>query len=100
MWTAPEVREFSRAVDRDFFIGLGELLDEMALHEIAFFLELLQPFMPRQKLASIGDVLLHQFLHLLFNFFEVFRSEGSRAIKIVEETTFRCRTMAEFSLGK
>ena len=44
---AAEVSKFSRAVERNLFIGLGELLDEMALHEIAVVLKLLQSLFAR-----------------------------------------------------
>ena len=56
---AAEIDELSGAVDRNLFIGLGELLDEMALHEVAFLLKLLKPLIPRQKLARVRHVLLH-----------------------------------------
>src|SRR5438270_2793951 len=36
---AAEVEKLASFVNRDLFIGPGELLDEMALHEIAFSLE-------------------------------------------------------------
>ena len=44
--SAAEVGELTGAVDRDLFIGLGELLDEMALHEIAFFFEFGETLIP------------------------------------------------------
>ena len=43
MWPAAEIGKLAGAVDRNLFIGLGELLDEVALHEVAFFFELRQP---------------------------------------------------------
>jgi hypothetical protein len=67
MRAAAKVRELARAINRDLFIGPGELLDEVALHEIAFVFELLETLLAGQKLARIGDVLLHQFLHLLLD---------------------------------
>jgi len=42
----PETAGF---IDGDFFIGLGELLDEVALHEVAFTLELFQTFFARRN---------------------------------------------------
>jgi hypothetical protein len=42
---AAEILELAGLVNRDFFIGLGELLDEMALHEVAFALELFETFL-------------------------------------------------------
>ena len=38
---AAEIQKFSGAIDGNFFIGRGELLDEVALHEIAFVFEAL-----------------------------------------------------------
>ena len=69
MRTAAEVGELPGAINRNLFIGLGELFDEMALHEVAFLLERGQSLFARQELASIGDVLLHQFLHPLLDLF-------------------------------
>src|SRR5579863_1486678 len=46
---AAKIGELAGAIDGNLFIGLGELLDEMALHEIAVFLELGQPLIARQK---------------------------------------------------
>ena len=56
--TAAEILELAGLVDRNFFIGLGELLDEMALHEVAFALELFKSLFARQKFARVGQVLL------------------------------------------
>src|SRR5712692_5901643 len=39
---AAEVEKLASLVYGDFFIGLGELFDEMALHEVAFTLEHLE----------------------------------------------------------
>ncbi len=85
---------------RNLFIGLGELLDEVALHEVAFRLEALQPFGARQKLARVRQVLLHQLLHLLLDGLEVFGREGLLAIEVVEESVLGRRTVAELGLGK
>src|SRR5437879_6483222 len=46
---AAEIDKLAGAIDRNLFIGLGELLDVMALHEVAFFFELLQALVARQK---------------------------------------------------
>src|SRR3984893_5371873 len=100
MRSAAEVGELAGAIDRNLFIGLGELLDEMALHEVAFFFELFQASVARQKFARIGKVLLHQFLHLLFDCFQIFRGKWSGAIEIIEETGFGSRSVPEFGLWK
>src|ERR1700693_5876304 len=57
---AAEIEKLSRFVNRDFFIGLGELLDEMALHKVAFTLELLETLFAREKFASVRQVLLDE----------------------------------------
>src|SRR5437016_13421998 len=79
---AAEVEEFSRLVNRDLFIGLGELLDEVALHEIAFSLELLQAFLTWKELTRVGNVLLGQLLHLFFNLLEIFWSERRKSTRL------------------
>ena len=83
---AAEIQKLAGLVDRNLFIGLGELLDEVALHEVAFALELRQSFVARQKFARVGNVLLHQFLHLLLDLLQVFRRERRGTIEIVEES--------------
>src|SRR5882762_1281354 len=100
MRTAAEVEKLASLVDRNLFIGLGELLDEMALHEIAFALELREPFLPRKKLARIRQILLDEFLHLLLDLFQVFRRKRSWAIEVVKESVFGRRTVSQLSFGK
>ena len=97
---AAKVEKLARLVNRDLFIGLGELLDEMALHEVAFALELLQPFGAGKKFARVRQVLLHQLLHLLFDFLQILRREGSWAIKVVEKSVLSRRPMSELGLRK
>ncbi len=79
MRPAAEVGELAGAVDGNLFIGLGELLDEVALHEVAIFFELRQPLVAGQKFARVRDVLLHQFLHLLLDLFQILGSERQSA---------------------
>ncbi len=95
-----EIEEFSRLVDRDLFIGLGELLDEVALHEIAFSLELLQAFLTWEELTRVGNVLLGQLLHLFFNLLEIFGSEGRRTIEVVKESVLGRRAVPELGFGE
>src|SRR5271165_2132932 len=95
-----EIRELPSAINGNLFIGLGELLDEMALHEVAFLLELRQPLLARQKLPRVRKVPLHQFLHLLLDLFQVLRSERSWPIEVVKESTLGSRTVAQLSFGK
>ena len=100
MRPAAEVEELAGLVNRDLFIGLGELLDEMALHEVAFALELLESVLPWQKLTRVGNILLRQFLHFLFDFLEVFGRESSRTVEVVEESGLGGRPMAKFGFRK
>src|SRR5215469_9067308 len=100
MRPAAEIDKFPGTVDRNFFIGLGELLDEMALHEVAFFFKLRQPLVAWQKLARIRDVLLHKLLHLLLDLLKIFRRKWSRAIKVVKESRVRRRSVPQFRLGE
>src|SRR3954452_650199 len=97
---AAEVEELSRFVDGDLFIGRGELLDEVTLHEIAFTLELLEALVARQEFLRVRDVLLHELSHLLFDLGEVFGRERGWAIEVVEEATLGCRTVTELGLRK
>ena len=100
VWPAAKVGELAGLVNRDLLIGLGELLDEVTLHEVAFRLEALQSFLTRQKLARVRQVLLRQLLHLLLDGFEIFRREGLLAIEVVEESALGRRAMAKLGLGK
>ena len=97
---AAEVEKLAGFVDRNFFIGLGELLDEVALHEVAFRLEALQPFLMWQKFARVGQVLLDQLLHFLFDLLQILGSKRSLAVEIVEESVLRCRSVSELGFGK
>src|SRR6059058_4049906 len=98
MRAAAEVEKLASLVDRNLFIGTRELLNEVALHEVAFTLEALQAFIARQKLARIRQVLLHQLLHFLFDFFQVLGRERSLAIEVVKKPALGCRTMPELGL--
>ena len=93
-------RNLPGLVDRNLFIGLGELLDEVALHEVAFSLELLQALVARQKFARVRNVLLHQFLHLLFDLLQIFGRKRRRAIEVVEKSVLGRRPVAQLGLGK
>ncbi len=95
-----EVGELASLVDRDLLVGLGELLDEVALHEVAFRLEAFEPLAARQKLARVGQVLLRQLLHLLLDGFEVLGRERLLAVKVVEESALGRWTVAELGFGE
>ena len=97
---AAEVGELAGLVDRDFFIGLGELLDEVTLHEVAFGIEALQAFGAGQKFARVGQVLLGELLHLLLDGGEVVGREGLLAVEIVEESVLGGGAVSELGLGE
>src|SRR5216683_7747671 len=100
MRPAAEIEKLAGLVNRNFFIGTRELLDEVALHEVAFTLEALQAFIPRQKLARIRQVLPHQLLHLLFDFFQVLGRKRRRTIKVVKESALGGRPVSKLGLRK
>src|SRR5579864_6695540 len=100
MWAAAEIEKFSGAVYGYLLIGRGELLDEVALHEVAFVLEALQALRARQKFSRIGQVLLHQLLHLFLDLREVFSGERRGTVKIIEEAALGRRAVAELGLRK
>ena len=72
----------------------------MALHEVAVFLEFVESLVARQKFARVGNILLHQFLHLLLEFFQILGSESRRAVEIVEESSIGRRTVTELGFRK
>ena len=59
-----------------------------------------RPSCARQKLARVGQVLLHQLLHLLLDGFQVLGRERLLAIEVVEEAALGRRAVAELGLGK
>src|SRR6185369_662515 len=100
MRTTAEVEELTGFIDRNLFIGLRELLDEVTLHEISFGLETRKPLLVRQEFTRIRQVLLHQFLHLLLDLLKVLRREWSWAIKVVKEPVFSGRSVSKFRFWK
>src|ERR1700686_2106793 len=100
MRPAAKVKKLPRLINRNLFIGLDELLDEMAFHEVAFALELREPLIARQKFTRIRQVLLHQLLHLLFDLLQILGRERSLAIKVVEKSILSRRTMPQLRLRK
>src|SRR6185369_699462 len=98
VWTAAEVHELAGLVQRDLLIGLGELLDEMALHEIAFAFELLQALGAGQPLARVRLIALHDLLHLRLDLLQIVRRERSWTIEVVKEAAVGRRTVAKLGL--
>ena len=97
---AAEVGELAGLVDGNLLVRRGELLDEVTLHEVAFRLEALQAFLAWQKLARVGEVLLHQLLHLLLDGFQVLGRERLLAVEVIEESGLGCRAVAQLGLGE
>ena len=100
MRTAAEVGELAGLVDRNFLVGLGELLDEVALHEVAFGLEALEALGARQEFARVGQVGFDELLHLLLDGGEVVGRERLLAVEVVEESVLGGGAVAELGLGK
>ncbi len=95
---AAEIDELAGLVERNLFIGLGELLDEVTLHEIAFGLEALEAFVAVEDIAGVGLIALDDLLHLGLDLFEVFGGEGRLAQEVIEEAGLGGRTMTELGL--
>src|SRR5579871_6239237 len=88
MRPAAEIEKFAGFINGNLFIGLGELLDEMALHEVAVVLEFGESFLARTKFTRVRNVLLDEFLHFGFDFLQVFGRKRSGTIEIVEKSGF------------
>src|SRR5207248_8827466 len=100
MRPAAEIEKLARLVDRNLFVGRGELLDEVALHPIAFTAKTLQAFVARQELARVRNVLLRQLLHALLDALQVFRSKRRWTIKVIEEATLGWRPVSKLGFRK
>ena len=59
-----------------------------------------RPSLRGRNSLRVRDVLLHEFVHLLFDFGEVFGRERSGAVEVVEESTLGRGTVAELGLRK
>src|SRR3974390_3009572 len=97
---AAEVGELASLVDGDLFIGRGEMLDEVTLHEVTFGLEALQAFGAGQEFAGVGQVGFGELLHLVLDGGEVVGREGLLAVEVVEESVLGGGAVAEAGLGK
>src|SRR5580765_1268953 len=100
MRSAAEVHEFAVAISGDGFARLGELLNEVDLHKVAFSAEAGQPFSARDKLALKLFVARGDFSHTLLNLLQIFWSEGRWAEKIIEKSGISGRTVAQLGLRK
>ena len=96
--TAAEVDEFSGGVKRDHRLG-GFFFDQLALENlIGFFIEL-DGFGFRHELALVGEILSGEFVHFVFDFFEIFGSERLLAKKFVEKAGVDRGADAELYVG-
>src|SRR3954468_15978425 len=67
---ATEVDELAIPIQRDLFIGFGELLDEVDLHKVAFTLEAVEADRARHERPGKALVALRDLLHALLNLLE------------------------------
>ena len=95
-----EVGEGAVAVEGDFFAGLGELFDEVDLHEFAVAVVLGETFFAGFDFADEGFIAGYDFSHALFNGGKVFVAEGGLAVDVVEEALIGSGAVAEFGFGK
>jgi len=72
----------------------------VALHEVAFLFKLLQALVAGQEFTRIRNVLLHQLLHLGFDFLQIFGGEWSRTVEVVEKSALGSRTVPQLGFGK
>ena len=94
MRSAAEIDEFAGSVEGNHRL-IGLFFDQLALEELLGILIELQGFGLRQELALVLQILGGQFAHLLFDFFEVFRSEGLLAQEFVEKAVIDRRSNAQ-----
>src|SRR4029079_18419655 len=97
---AAEVHEFARLIKTRLLARPHELLDEVALHEVALLLRLGERLVARQHLPAVRDVLLRQLRHLLLYGRKIFRREWLLALEVVEESGVGRRTVSQLRLRK
>src|SRR5204863_1929019 len=100
MRTTAEVHELAVTISRDRLAGLGELLYEVDLHEVAIGAIFLQSFLARHKFALKFFVAINHLLHALFNTLQILGRKRRRTIEIVEEAAFGRRTVSQLRLRK
>ena len=94
--SAAEVDEFAVAIEADLGAGLGELGDEVGLHEVAVPLKAGEGLFARLSyLANEWLVARDDFGHLFLDGVEVVGGEGLFAIEVVEETGIGSGAVAE-----
>src|ERR1700759_2712124 len=100
MRAAAEIDEPAVAIERYLLTGLGELLDEVNLHEIAVFCVVLQAHLARLNFTEELFIARDYLGHLRFDRQEILVAEGFLAIDVVEESGVGCRPMTELRLGE
>ena len=85
MRTAAEVGEAAVLVQRDFVAGLGELLDEVDLHELAGFVVVGKALVARLFHAHKRLIARNDLMHARFYQREVRLGERRFAIHVIEE---------------
>ena len=100
MRAAAEVGEAAVLVERDRVAGLGELLDEVDLHEVALRGVLGQPLVARFLHAHERLVARDDLRHARLDCGQVGFGERSLAVDVVEEAVVGGGPMAELGLGK
>lgn len=95
MWSAAEVEEFAVAIEADALTTLGELLNEVDLHEVALLQIADESFIARDVFVAEWLVARDDFRHLRFNGGKVFRREWLLAEDVVEEAAVGGGAVAE-----
>ena len=87
MRATAEINEFPGGVEGNHrFIGF--FLDQFAFENLVGVLIQLQRFVFGQKLTFVRQIFCGELVHLLFNFFEIFRGKRLIPQEFVEETVF------------
>src|SRR5215469_7449125 len=100
MRTAAEVHKLTVTIRRDRLTRLGELLDEVHLHEVAVAAVLLQLLFTGHEFALKFFVPINHLLHALLYPLQVFRSKRRRTVEVIEEAALRRRSMSQFRFRK
>ncbi len=96
--TAAEIHELAVAIRGDRLARLGELLNEVDLHEVAFGAEARQPLIAWDELAFELFITLDYLLHALLDLFQVLGRERRRPVEIVEESVLGGRAVTQLGL--
>src|ERR1051326_1770497 len=97
---AAKIDKLAIAIRRDWFTGLGELLNEVDLHEVAFIFEARQTFIARNELADELSVAVCHLLHPKNGLLQVFRRERRRPVTTELRAALGRRAVAQLGLRK